>query len=167
MVSFGKEESAQAYLLVAFILAAVIVAAIYSVRTAYRIAPSGTFEMENLKRELVLAYTNGIYSGDLNWVLSHTSEKFKEFYIGKQFTLKLLFTAYDENGHYILGNYWGQDCNYHNSVISGTVKSNTTHIIAKETLLNDSSLIFCDMVFDLENKFLYRAELHRGAEAVK
>jgi hypothetical protein len=167
MVSFRKEEGAQAYILVAFILAAVIVAAVFSVRTAYRIGSSGTFEIENLKRELAVAYANGIYSSDLNRILSHTSEKFKEFYTGKQFTLKLLFTAYDENGYYILGNYWGQDCSYSTSVISGTVKNNTTHTIAKETLLNDYSLIFCGINFNLENKFLYRAELHRGVEVAK
>ena len=161
-----QQEKAQAYILVAFILSAFIVAAMYSIRTAYRIGPSGTFEMENLKRELALAYANGIYNNDLNMVLSHTSEKFKDFYTGKRFTMKLLFTAYDENDHYILGNYWGQTCSYSTSVLSGTVKDNTTQIIAKETLLNDYSLTFCGKKFNLKNKFLYWAELHRGTEAL-
>ena len=160
-------EKAQAYLLIGIILAGFVFAAIYSARMATGISRFGTFEIENLKRELPIAYATGIYLNDLNYVMAHTSEELKEFYTEKRLVMKLLFTAYDENGHYILGNYWGQDCSYSTSVISGMVKNNTTHIINKETLLNDYSLTFCGKSFNLQNKFYYYAELHRGAEVIK
>jgi len=160
------EERGQAYILAAFILSAFIIAAMYSIRTASSVAPSGTFEMGNLKRGLAMAYANGIYNNDLNWVMDHTSKEFRKFYIGKLFTLKLLFTAYDNNGHYILGNYWGQKCAYSTSVVSGTIEDGTTKVVPKETLLNDYSLTFCGKKFNLKNKFQYWAELHRGTEAL-
>lgn len=160
-------ERAQAYLLIGIILAGFVFAAIYAAKMASGISRFGTFEIENLKRELPIAYATGIYLNDLNYVMAHTSEELKEFYTEKRLTLKLLFTAYDENGHYILGNYWGQDCSYSTSVISGTVKNNSTTIINKETLLNDYSLTFCGKSFNLQNKFYYYAELHRGEEVIK
>jgi len=163
----ANEEKGQAYLLIGIILAGIVFAAIYSAQMAPRTEEFGTFEIENLKRELPIAYTTGIYLNDLNYIMAHTSERLKEFYLEKRLALKLLFTAYDENGHYIFGNYWGRDCSYSTSTISGIVKDNSTSIIDKETLLNDYSLIFCGKSFNLQNKFYYYAELHRGAEVIK
>jgi len=163
----ATEERGQAYLLIGILLAGFVFVAIYSARMATGISRFGTFEIENLKRELPIAYTTGIYLNDLNYVMTHTSEELKEFYLEKRLTLKLLFTAYDENGHYILGNYWGQDCSYSTNAISGIVKNNSTTVINKETLLNDYSLTFCEKSFNLQNKFYYYAELHRGAEVIK
>ncbi|RLG70385.1 MAG: hypothetical protein DRO07_00315 [Candidatus Iainarchaeum archaeon] len=163
----ATEERGQAYLLIGILLAGFVFVAIYSARMATGISRFGTFEIENLKRELPIAYTTGIYLNDLNYVMTHTSEELKEFYLEKRLTLKLLFTAYDENGHYILGNYWGRDCSYSTSAISGIVKNNSTTTINKETLLNDYSLTFCGKSFNLQNKFYYYAELHRGAEVIK
>jgi len=159
-------KKAQAYLLVTFLLAAFIFAAIFSIRMASQLGSEGTFEIENLKRELPEAYSNGIYNNDLNYTMSHTSEQFLDFYASKRLTLKLLFVAYDKNGHYVLGNYWGEDCNYHNSAISGIVHNGSTHLLSKETLLNDYSLIFCGVNFNLKNNFKYRAELRRGEEVI-
>lgn len=161
-----RSENAQAYLLVTFLLAAFIFAAIFSMRVATQLSPTGTFEIENLKRELPMARASGIYNNDLNYTMSHASERFKAFYAGKGLTLKLLFTTYDENRHYILGNYWGEDCNYYNSVVSGIVHDGSTLVLSKETLLNDYSLTFCGMHFNLRNKLQYKAKLERGGEVI-
>lgn len=161
------ERKAQGYLLIGILLAGFVLLALYSIRITYRARAFSTFELENLKRELPVAYASGVYNEDLNYVMAHTSESFKNFYRTKQITLKLLFIAYDDNGHYILGNFWGQDCAYSGTAISGVVKDGTTRIINKETLLNDYSLIFCGKQFDLTNKFFYYAELHKEEEVIK
>lgn len=161
-----RDEKAQAYLLVTFILAAFVLAAIVSIRTASTFKTTGAFEIENIKKELAIARASGIYSNDLNSVISHTALQFRNYLTSKGLTMKLAFVAYDDNKQYIFGNYTGQDCNYYSSVLTGVVPDGTTVVIGKETLLNDYSFNFCGAAFNLRNKFKYRLELLRNEEVI-
>lgn len=162
-----RETKAQAYMLVIFLLAALIVAAVYAASLIQRGPVSGAFEIENLKKELPMAYATGIYNANLNSIMASSAERFNEFYAGKGLELKLLFTAFDKNRNvYLLGNYSGQNCEYNTSEISGSVEDNSIVEIARETLLNDYTLTFCGYHFNLRRNFLYQAMLERGEEAV-
>ncbi len=165
MYFFHQNERAQAYLFVSFLLAIFVAATVMSTRITKRENTMSDFEIKNLKNELPMAYTSGIYVNDVNTILVDSITKFINFFKGKGLTLKIIYIAYDKNNTYYLGNFFGRNCGYSNGVVSGSLNNGETIDINKETLLNDLNIIFCGYTMNMyDDDFKYVAMITRGSE---
>ena len=160
----------QAYLIVSFILVTIMVTVAFVSRNPVHQRTEGHFLMRNIEIELPLSYTSGIYEGDLNSVITESSNEFRDFAGSKGYKLKLVFAASNQWGvikWYWLGNWWGENCTYYNSQNSPvSIPNGTTTFILKPWLLNDYNLFICGQQLDLTQDFDYRAELHRKGEKI-
>jgi hypothetical protein len=166
----GIGSRGQAYLLVSFILIMIMASVAFVSRTETHQRTEGHFLMENIERELPLTYTAGIYQDDLNRILSETGDDFNRFSMEKGYAFKFVFAASYTRGasvHYIIGNWWGEDCTYYNSKKGPiSIANGRTATFPRGWLNNDYSLIICGQTLDLTEDFDYRAEIHRQDEIV-
>ncbi len=164
------DEKGQSYLIVSFILATIMVTVAFVSREPVHQKTEGHFLMENIERELPLAYTAGEYQNDLNDIITDTSNEFKDFAAEKGYKLKLVFAAQNQIGiirWYWIGNWWGEDCTYYNSRRDPVnIPNGTTKFITRLWLLNDYDLYVCGNPLDLTEDFDYRAEIHREGEVI-
>ncbi|MEM0360549.1 MAG: hypothetical protein QXK06_04410 [Candidatus Diapherotrites archaeon] len=166
----ARNNKGQAYLIVSLILVMLMFAVAFVSRTQPHQRTEGHFLMENIEREIPLAYTAGIFQNDLNRIMIETSNNFKTFSSEKGYTFNLVFSGKYTRGvsvHYLVGNWSGADCTYYNSKRSPVAIANgTTATFPRAWLNNDYDLIICGHTLDLKEDFDYRAEIRRQDEIV-
>jgi len=167
------DKKAQTYIATAVMISAMIIVFGFVIRTGLLNPHKTVFLMENIQIEMPAAYIAGIYDGDANKSLVRTTLALREFAYEKGQPVKILFIGSLQDSHnFVFGNFWGEDCNYYNSQMTGGPISNgSTAIVSKQTLKNNYNITFCGKTFSLrtpkKESFQFYVEITSGTDVSK